>query len=121
MSLVVNGLGQGSVSISLPNHHSFLGMEYFTQFFAFGGALRTSNGVRSVVVDDRAGVAEVLSGLSEGDRVIVGNLGTLGRGMQVIVAGEERRDEEYGPEDSSDQNVAPDERIPVAAGHEPRP
>jgi len=42
------------------------------------------------VVDERAGVAEVLSGLSEGDRVVVGNVGTLGRGMQVIVAGEER-------------------------------
>jgi RND family efflux transporter MFP subunit len=43
------------------------------------------------VVDDRGGVAEVLSGLAEGDRVIVGNLGTLGRGMQIIVAGEERQ------------------------------
>lgn len=42
------------------------------------------------VVDDRGGVAEVLSGLAAGDRVIVGNVGTLGRGMQVIVAGEER-------------------------------
>lgn len=42
------------------------------------------------VVDDRAGVAEVLRGLSEGDRVVVGNIGTLGRGMQVIIAGEER-------------------------------
>jgi RND family efflux transporter MFP subunit len=42
------------------------------------------------VVDERAGVAEVLTGLSEGDRVVVGNLGTLGRGMQVIIAGEER-------------------------------
>jgi membrane fusion protein (multidrug efflux system) len=41
------------------------------------------------VVDDRAGLAEVLDGLSEGDRVVVGNVGALGRGMQVIVAGEE--------------------------------
>ena len=43
------------------------------------------------VVDERAGVAEVVSGLREGDRVVVGNIGTLGRGMQVIIAGEERR------------------------------
>jgi membrane fusion protein, multidrug efflux system len=43
------------------------------------------------VVDERAGMAEVLEGLSEGDRVIVGNVGVLGRGMQVIVAGEERQ------------------------------
>jgi RND family efflux transporter MFP subunit len=42
------------------------------------------------VVDERAGVAEVVNGLSEGDRVIVGNVGALGRGMQVIIAGEER-------------------------------
>jgi membrane fusion protein (multidrug efflux system) len=42
------------------------------------------------IVDERAGLAEVLSGLSEGDRVVVGNVGTLGRGMQVIIAGEER-------------------------------
>jgi membrane fusion protein, multidrug efflux system len=42
------------------------------------------------IVDERTGVAEVLQGLTEGDRVIVGNVGTLGRGMQVIVAGEER-------------------------------
>lgn len=42
------------------------------------------------IVDDRAGFAEVLDGLAEGDRVIVGNVGTLGRGMQVIIAGEER-------------------------------
>lgn len=42
------------------------------------------------VVDERAGMAEVLEGLAEGDRVVVGNVGALGRGMQVIIAGEER-------------------------------
>jgi len=41
------------------------------------------------VVDERAGKAEILDGLSEGDRVVVGNVGALGRGMQVIIAGEE--------------------------------
>ena len=45
--------------------------------------------VRLGVVDDRAGVAEVVDGLTAGDRVIVGNVGTLGRGMQVVIAGEE--------------------------------
>lgn len=45
--------------------------------------------VRLGVVDDRAGVAEVVDGLAAGDRVVVGNVGTLGRGMQVIIAGEE--------------------------------
>jgi len=42
------------------------------------------------VVDERVGRAEVLSGLSLGDRVIVGNVGTLGVGMQAIILGEER-------------------------------
>jgi membrane fusion protein, multidrug efflux system len=41
------------------------------------------------VIDERAGKAEVLSGLSDGDRVIIGNVGTLGRGMQVTVLGSE--------------------------------
>lgn len=41
------------------------------------------------VVDDRVGIAEVISGLKEGDRVVVGNVGTLGRGMQVQVVGGE--------------------------------
>ena len=50
------------------------------------------------IVDERNGRAEVLQGLSEGDRVVVGNVGTLGRGMQVIVAGEERQ---TGPNGSS--------------------
>jgi len=41
------------------------------------------------VIDDRAGVAEVLSGLADGDRVVVGNVGALGRGMQVQILGGE--------------------------------
>jgi multidrug efflux pump subunit AcrA (membrane-fusion protein) len=39
------------------------------------------------VIDERTGKAEVLSGLNDGDRVIVGNVGILGRGMQVTVLG----------------------------------
>ena len=39
------------------------------------------------VVDERLGKAEVISGLSLGDRVIVGNVGTLGRGMQAVILG----------------------------------
>ncbi len=43
--------------------------------------------VRLGIIDESAGVAEVLSGLEEGDRIIVGNVGTLGRGMRVQVVG----------------------------------
>ena len=41
-------------------------------------------------VDERLGVAQVTDGLQAGERVIVGNVGTLGRGMQVTIAGEEK-------------------------------
>ena len=41
-------------------------------------------------VDERDGVAQVTAGLQAGDRVIVGNVGTLGRGMQAIIAGGEK-------------------------------
>jgi len=54
-----------------------------------GNALDVAS-VQLGIVDERSGVAEVLEGLAEGDRVVVGNVGTLGRGMQVIIAGEER-------------------------------
>jgi RND family efflux transporter MFP subunit len=39
-------------------------------------------------VDERLGIAQVIDGLQSGERVIVGNVGTLGRGMQVTIAGE---------------------------------
>lgn len=41
------------------------------------------------IVDERGGAAQVVSGLANGDRVIVGNVGTLGRGMKVQVLGNE--------------------------------
>jgi multidrug efflux pump subunit AcrA (membrane-fusion protein) len=51
-----------------------------------GGALEKRN-VTLGVVDDAAGVAEVKEGLSVGDRVIVGNVGALGNGSKVTIAG----------------------------------
>ena len=45
--------------------------------------------VRLGVVDEAAGLAEVTDGLREGDRIVVGNVGTLGRGMRVQVVGGE--------------------------------
>jgi membrane fusion protein (multidrug efflux system) len=40
-------------------------------------------------VDEERGLVQVIEGLNAGDRVVVGNVGTLGRGMRVIIAGEE--------------------------------
>jgi membrane fusion protein (multidrug efflux system) len=42
-------------------------------------------------VDEQLGLAQVTDGLQAGDRIVVGNVGTLGRGMQVTIAGAERR------------------------------
>jgi RND family efflux transporter MFP subunit len=42
------------------------------------------------VVDEQQGIAQVTEGLQAGDRVVVGNVGTLGRGMQVTIAGAEK-------------------------------
>ena len=42
------------------------------------------------VVDEGVGMAEVVQGLREGDRIIVGNLGTLGAGMRVSIISTER-------------------------------
>jgi membrane fusion protein (multidrug efflux system) len=42
-------------------------------------------------VDEQAGVAQITDGLQASDRVVVGNVGTLGRGMQVTIAGAEKK------------------------------
>jgi RND family efflux transporter MFP subunit len=42
------------------------------------------------VVDEGVGVAEVVQGLGEGDRIIVGNLGAIGAGMRVSIIATER-------------------------------
>lgn len=42
------------------------------------------------LVDNRAGVAQITSGLAAGDRVIVGNVGTLAAGTAVQIVGGDR-------------------------------
>jgi RND family efflux transporter MFP subunit len=39
------------------------------------------------VVDEASGIVQVTSGLEAGDRVIVGNVGAIGRGVKVRIAG----------------------------------
>ena len=47
--------------------------------------------VRTGYIDDANGVAQILEGLEAGDRIVVGNVGMLGRGMQVQIVGGEQR------------------------------
>jgi membrane fusion protein, multidrug efflux system len=39
------------------------------------------------IVDEPQAIAEIVEGLNVGDRIIVGNVGTLGAGMKVTIAG----------------------------------
>jgi len=59
--------------------------------YAIEGETVAQKPVQIGVVDDATGIVEVTSGLEEGDRVIVGNVGTLGRGMQVRVVDRDDR------------------------------
>ena len=43
--------------------------------------------VRVGIVDESQAIAEIVEGLKPGDRIIVGNVGTLGAGMKVTIAG----------------------------------
>ena len=43
--------------------------------------------VKVGVVDEARGIAQVVEGVSEGDQLVVGNVGMLGQGMQVRMAG----------------------------------
>jgi multidrug efflux pump subunit AcrA (membrane-fusion protein) len=43
--------------------------------------------VRTVIVDEAGGVTQILDGLAAGDRVVVGNVGLLGKGMKVQIVG----------------------------------
>jgi RND family efflux transporter MFP subunit len=39
------------------------------------------------VIDDRAGIAEAVSGVADGDSLVSGNVGSLGKGMKVQIIG----------------------------------
>lgn len=43
--------------------------------------------LRTGATDERLGLVEVLDGLQAGDRIITGNVGNVGRGMRVSIAG----------------------------------
>jgi membrane fusion protein (multidrug efflux system) len=59
--------------------------------YTIDGETVAQKDVQVGVVDEGAGLAEILSGLEEGERVIVGNVGTLGRGMRVRVVDRDDR------------------------------
>ena len=58
------------------------------------------------VVDEGQGIAEVVQGLNEGDRIIVGNLSSLGAGMRVSIISTERGRGRGVPGAASDSGAA---------------
>jgi RND family efflux transporter MFP subunit len=58
------------------------------------------------VVDEAGGVAQVTTGLQAGDRVIVGNVGAIGRGVRVRIAGGPN-DQPPAPEGGEGRRGAP--------------
>ena len=59
--------------------------------YTIEGEIVAQQPVQIGIVDDATGIVEITSGLEEGDRVIVGNVGTLGKGMQVRVVDRDDR------------------------------
>jgi len=51
-----------------------------------GGKIEVAQ-VTQGLVDETQGVVQIVSGLNAGDRVVVGNVGMLGEGMEVRMAG----------------------------------
>lgn len=47
--------------------------------------------IRTGYHDEASGRVEVLEGLNAGDRIVIGNVGTLGKGMKVTIVGGERK------------------------------
>jgi RND family efflux transporter MFP subunit len=59
--------------------------------FRIAGGQLARTPVTVGIVDDSRAVTQVLSGLREGDQVVVGNVGTLGDKMKVQIVGEGTR------------------------------
>ena len=59
--------------------------------YRLDGRTVNSAAVQLGAIDERQGLAQVTDGLQAGDRVIVGNVGILGRGMQATIQGQEQQ------------------------------
>lgn len=55
--------------------------------YRIAGGMVEQPAVTVGVINESTGLAQILTGLSDGDRVIVGNVGTIGRGMRVEIIG----------------------------------
>lgn len=86
--VVVARLIEGALVVPLTAVRQTAAREQFVYRIAGGTVEQVS--VALGITNESAGIAEVLSGLASGDRVIVGNVGGIGRGMPVQVIGGDR-------------------------------
>ncbi|MGK2935388.1 MAG: efflux RND transporter periplasmic adaptor subunit [Gemmatimonadaceae bacterium] len=82
---VVSRTIAGALIVPIPAIRQLASGESFV--YKIAGGVVEQPVVTVGVVNENAGVAQVLTGLAAGDRVIVGNVGTIGRGMAVEVIG----------------------------------
>ena len=74
-------------AIAIPSSAIRQGRDSLPFVYRIAGKALEQRKVTLGLVDETTGLAEIRQGLAEGDRVIIGNVGTLGAGMQVQVVG----------------------------------
>jgi RND family efflux transporter MFP subunit len=82
ISRTINGV------LALPRdavHQSQNGTDPFV-YRIVGRTIETTT-VKTGVTDERLGLVQVTEGVADGDRIVTGNVGSIGRGMQVNIAG----------------------------------
>ena len=82
---IVSRTISGALTVPIPAIRQQASGESFVYRIA-GGVVEQPT-VTVGVVNESTGLAQVLTGLADGDRVIVGNVGTIGRGMRVEIIG----------------------------------
>jgi RND family efflux transporter MFP subunit len=82
---VVGKTAKDAIAIPLPAIRQ--GRDGSAFVYRIAGNVLEQRRITLGLVDEITGLAEVRQGLDEGDRVVVGNVGTLGAGMQVQVVG----------------------------------
>jgi RND family efflux transporter MFP subunit len=74
-------------ALALPSAAIRQGRDGVPFVYRIAGKVLEQRKISLGLVDEITGMAEVKDGLAEGDRVVVGNVGTLGSGMQVQIVG----------------------------------
>ena len=75
-------------AIAVPSAALRQGRDGLPYVYLISGKVLEQRKVTLGIVDEVSGTAEVREGLKDGDRIVVGNVGTLGAGMNVQIVGE---------------------------------